>query len=343
MVVLIYPLGLSLSPHKEFRFLLPVLPLAFVLAGAAFVTDMLPPLPFPTISSSCSPSSLLTKESRRRKTERCRIFPVVLFLVLTNASVAFYFSRVHQRGPIDVMSFLSDRLQADVQQQQQQQQEQQQQQQQKEHPLHHQQQHGDEDEEAMEGGAREREDNDVRIDFLMPCHSTPWTTHLHVPAFFSSSLSSLPPSLPPRRLLLHHLDCSPNLHGHALHQTTTDGFLLDPQGYASQRYGEKSSSSSNSNSGSSNSSSDRLEGTSSSLLPSLLPDYIVSFGSAAWAMEWFLVSLGFHVEATLFHSSFKGDADSPRSEESIVLFSLDRGRGSAGHRHPSFIEAKEEL
>jgi len=188
--------------------------------------------------------------------------------------------------------------------------------------------------------------NDVRIDFLMPCHATPWTTHLHVPAFFSSSLSAHPPSLPPRHLFLHHIDCLPNLYGHASYRTTTAEFLLDPLGYVAQRYGEKSnssSSSSSSKSGSSNTSSGRLEGTPFSPLPCLLPDYIVSFGSAAWKMEQLLVSIGFHVEATLFHSSFKGDVDSPRSEENIVIFSFDRGRGSAGHRNLSFIEAKEEL
>jgi len=320
-VVIIYPLGLSLSPHKEFRFLLPVIPLAFVLAGAATVNDILPSSSSsspssPTPSSSHSPN----KRNRRRHKKRHPFLLPVLLLVLTHAPVALYFSRVHQRGPIDVMSYLSARLEADVQLEQRQQQEQKQ--------------------ERAKGA---REGRDVRIDFLMPCHATPWTTHMHVPAFFSSSssYSSSPPSLPHRRLLLQHLDCSPNLHGHASQATATDEFLLDPLGYATQRYGEKSGG------GSSSSSGGGLKGTSSSLPSSLapsLPDYIVAFNSAAREMEKFLVSVkGYQVDAMLFHSAFKGDVDSPRHEDSIIVFALGGEHRSASSLSSSYSGTKEEL
>ena len=226
-----------------------------------------------------------------------------------------------------MMSYLSERLETDVQLEQQQQQQ----------------------VEGEEGREGEREDGDVRIDFLMPCHATPWTTHVHVPAFFSSSSSSLPLSLPPGRLLLHHRDCFPTLQGGSsqLPATATDEFLLDPLGYATQRYGEKSSSSSSSSS--SSNSSGGVKGASPSLPPSFLPEYIVAFGSAAKEMEKFLVSVkGYQVDATLYHSSFKGDVDSPRHEDSIVVFAL--GGRSARHRRSSSSsssssssETKEEL
>ena len=328
LVVVICPLGLSLSPHKEFRFLLPVLPLAFVLAGTATVNDILPSSPFsPPPFSSRSPSSSPSRRNRREKAERGPFLLLALLLVLTHTTVAFYFSRVHQRGPIHVMSYLSERLETDVQLEQQQQQQ----------------------VEGEEGREGEREDGDVRIDFLMPCHATPWTTHVHVPAFFSSSSSSLPLSLPPGRLLLHHRDCFPTLQGGSsqLPATATDEFLLDPLGYATQRYGEKSSSSSSSSS--SSNSSGGVKGASPSLPPSFLPEYIVAFGSAAKEMEKFLVSVkGYQVDATLYHSSFKGDVDSPRHEDSIVVFAL--GGRSARHRRSSSSsssssssETKEEL
>ena len=81
LVVVICPLGLSLSPHKEFRFLLPVLPLAFVLAGTATVNDILPSSPFsPPPFSSRSPSSSPSRRNRREKAERGPFLLLALLL-----------------------------------------------------------------------------------------------------------------------------------------------------------------------------------------------------------------------------------------------------------------------
>jgi len=71
---------LSLSPHKEFRFLLPVLPLALLLAGLALAR--------------------LTRAHRHAP--RLAHFTMLLSLV-----AGLYLATVHQRGPIALMSRLS--------------------------------------------------------------------------------------------------------------------------------------------------------------------------------------------------------------------------------------------
>lgn len=253
LVLLAYPLGLSLSPHKEFRFLLPLLPLASVLGAHVAVHETLPYLSsFPLLSPR--------KTKKARASGRPSLL-LLLALLVTQAPVAVYFSRVHQRGPIDVMAYLAHRLA------------------------------------NMPPGTNTH----VHIDFLMPCHATPWTTHLHVPAFFASSSSSS------STLTLKHLDCSPLVHEQLQQLTETESFLADPLGFATQLYGEWGWSSSS-----------RWLGMGTG---APLPDFIVAFGSAAKEMETFLVSRkGYDVEATLFHSAFKGDVDSPRHEDSIVIF-----------------------
>ncbi|XP_008335169.1 GPI mannosyltransferase 3 [Cynoglossus semilaevis] len=101
----------SFLPHKEFRFIYPVLPFCMVFCGA----------------------SLANLKAWRR--------PAALFLIVTNLGLALYTGLVHQRGSLDVMDHLQilcDRssiltpTQADVL-------------------------------------------------FLMPCHSTPYYSHIHCP------------------------------------------------------------------------------------------------------------------------------------------------------------------
>ena len=76
--------GLSISPHKEFRFLLPIVPLCAILAGLGS-------------------QSLVGR------------FPyLVKCLVWANLPLAWYLGRCHQRGPIDVMDYLSQCLDHDA-------------------------------------------------------------------------------------------------------------------------------------------------------------------------------------------------------------------------------------
>ncbi|PKA55335.1 Dol-P-Man:Man(7)GlcNAc(2)-PP-Dol alpha-1,6-mannosyltransferase [Apostasia shenzhenica] len=83
----------SLLGHKEFRFVLPVLPIALIFSGytlAAFSRHKHP-------------------KRKRSLGMRCpsRMQMSILFLIATNVPMALYMSLVHQRGTEDVMHYLS--------------------------------------------------------------------------------------------------------------------------------------------------------------------------------------------------------------------------------------------
>lgn len=91
-------LGLySVLGHKEFRFVLPVLPIALMFSGYSLATIGKP-----------DSSYGRTKDSIRIKT-KCpsKKLLAVPFLLATNLPMAFYMSLVHQRGAEDVMNYLS--------------------------------------------------------------------------------------------------------------------------------------------------------------------------------------------------------------------------------------------
>ncbi|KAK1265455.1 hypothetical protein QJS04_geneDACA011465 [Acorus gramineus] len=87
----------SLLGHKEFRFVLPVLPVALMFAGYSLAT----------LSNHYS-----FDYQRKRLPCTCSRFPsrmslIVSVLLLTNLPMALYMSLVHQRGSEDVMKFLA--------------------------------------------------------------------------------------------------------------------------------------------------------------------------------------------------------------------------------------------
>lgn len=198
--LLAYPIGLSLSPHKEFRFLLPILPLASLLGAYGLAPFLLfRPSSRPAASSPGRPR---TRRSARQQEEqqqaqeqqgpgaaRWAAVGVVGALLLVQAPMAWYFSRVHQRGPLDAMAYLAERI-------------------------------GDAGPDPAAADAK----GPVRVDFLLPCHATPWTAHLHVPAAY-------------QRLRLRHLDCGPE--ARARGDGETDAFLADPLRFAVSLYDEQ--------------------------------------------------------------------------------------------------------
>lgn len=99
----------SFIPHKEFRFVLPLLPIFLYLAQDVIV-----------------PWS--------RKAKRWQLYLVAGSIFLGNAVPAAYFSTIHQSGTLAVMPILRDNLQ----------------------------------------------NNRSSVSFLMPCHSTPLYSHLHL-------------------------------------------------------------------------------------------------------------------------------------------------------------------
>lgn len=93
-IILPYILLHSFSEHKEFRFLLPILPLICVLAGhsiaelVAFMDD----------------ASVISSEKKRSLTFTKLL---IVALILLNYPHLIYLGMVHQRGPIAVNQYLS--------------------------------------------------------------------------------------------------------------------------------------------------------------------------------------------------------------------------------------------
>ncbi|OCL03339.1 glycosyltransferase family 22 protein [Glonium stellatum] len=138
--------ALSLISHKEVRFLYPVLPFLHIIAARP-VTSFFTPL---TASRKIILASLL----------------------LLNLALAGYVSQVHQRGVIDVLSYLRHQRET-----------------QKSAP--------------------------TSVGFLMPCHSTPWRSHLVYPDISAWALTCEPPINVPLQDRDKYLD-------------EADQFYLDP-------------------------------------------------------------------------------------------------------------------
>ncbi|XP_058002233.1 mannosyltransferase APTG1 isoform X3 [Hevea brasiliensis] len=87
----------SLLGHKEFRFVLPVLPIALIFSGYALSVMARPDSP-----------RVMRKGSSNSYTKwPSKVAFAVIFLLATNIPMAFYMSLVHQRGTEDVMIYLS--------------------------------------------------------------------------------------------------------------------------------------------------------------------------------------------------------------------------------------------
>ncbi|WZZ30672.1 hypothetical protein YC2023_014073 [Brassica napus] len=91
----------SLLGHKEFRFVLPVLPIALIFSGYALAQ-----------MEASVPSSITKKKQVPRKKNIVKWSPKlvlsVLFLLVTNVPMALYMSLFHQRGTEDAMNYLSE-------------------------------------------------------------------------------------------------------------------------------------------------------------------------------------------------------------------------------------------
>ena len=159
----------SCNAHKEPRFLMPVTPIAFLMVGAWMARweeqeeedthdPTGPTTTVPTTSTaggprrrkpepatvSVPPSSIpaVTTAASPRRSSRKLFRPLLAFLLVSNAALAFYFTFVHQSGPARVFATLS-KLESEWRVQ---------------HP-----------------------DQQFFVHFLMSCHSMPLYTWLHRP------------------------------------------------------------------------------------------------------------------------------------------------------------------
>ncbi|KAL1612548.1 glycosylphosphatidylinositol anchor biosynthesis [Paraconiothyrium brasiliense] len=149
-ISLIVTTSLSLIAHKEVRFLYPILPFLHILAAKPFTTFF--------------PSQL----SIPRKA-------LLIVLLTVNLLIAGYASQVHQRGVIDVLTYLR---------------------------------HVHEATNYPTSGTGARTTNTTAA-FLMPCHSTPWRSHLVHPSMNAWALTCEPPlniPLPDRAAYLDEAD-----------------------------------------------------------------------------------------------------------------------------------------
>lgn len=152
-VCLFMPAVLSIIAHKEVRFIYPLLPALHILSAEPLVSFFLP-----AISSSSS------YYLPRRLT--------LIFLVLVNIFIAYYTTFIHASGPNSVLSYLRAR-----------------------HVAHQ------TDPDTLRaptlsyGLSQPTQDatHNMTVGFLMPCHSTPWRSHLVFPSIDAWALSCEPP------------------------------------------------------------------------------------------------------------------------------------------------------
>ncbi|KAI3423779.1 uncharacterized protein J3R85_010785 [Psidium guajava] len=87
----------SVLGHKEFRFVLPVLPIALMFSGYSLAA----------ISTRYSSNGKTAEALKCHTKYPSRMRWAICFLLATNIPMALYMSLVHQRGSEDVMNFLS--------------------------------------------------------------------------------------------------------------------------------------------------------------------------------------------------------------------------------------------
>ncbi|KAL3794326.1 hypothetical protein ACHAW5_009886 [Stephanodiscus triporus] len=88
----------SFSEHKEFRFLLPVLPLICIFAGHALCL---------LVRSVDKPTSNSGNAANGSRENKATPKSLILILILLNYPHLFYLGVIHQRGPIAVNEYLS--------------------------------------------------------------------------------------------------------------------------------------------------------------------------------------------------------------------------------------------
>ncbi|CAB4292832.1 unnamed protein product [Prunus armeniaca] len=96
--LIVWVLGLySVLGHKEFRFVLPVLPIALIFSGHSLAA----------LRSTISANGRGKESSNIHRTCPAKMQVAIFFLLATNIPMALYMSLVHQRGTEDVTYYLS--------------------------------------------------------------------------------------------------------------------------------------------------------------------------------------------------------------------------------------------
>jgi phosphatidylinositol glycan class B len=168
-------ISLTAVAHKEVRFLFPLLPILHVLASAPI--------------KSFFDTSLFAAQRRKFPSLGSSSRLAILATLLTlNVIIAGYVSQYHQRGVIDVIHYLRDRQTTSF-----------------ELTAKY----------NLTLQAQPSASTDLTVAFLMPCHSTPWRSHLVHPSIDAWALTCEPP-----------LDIKPSQRASYLDEA--DQFYADP-------------------------------------------------------------------------------------------------------------------
>jgi GPI mannosyltransferase 3 len=144
----IVPAALSLISHKEVRFIYPLLPLLHILAAEP-------------LTRFFAPSILHSVRSRRNNSHAMLRRTFLGLLILLNATISLYTTTIHNRGVLDVLTYLRHQHETSYLQ----------------HDKH----------------SNHLSTTNLTVAFLMPCHSTPWRSHLIHPEIEAWALTCEPP------------------------------------------------------------------------------------------------------------------------------------------------------
>jgi GPI mannosyltransferase 3 len=199
-ISLLVPFALSFISHKEVRFIYPILPLLHILSATSAAACFRPALtsnqPIP-LSAPSSPTSSQSFQRPRRTWSTLKLYrPTILpILLLLNLLIALFTTQNHQRGVLSVMSYLRH-----------------------EHETYY----------LTQPPAQAhlaQADTTMTVGFLMPCHSTPWRSHLIYPSIKAWALGCEPPvHIPPGPARRAYLD-------------EADRFYADPVGFLERELG----------------------------------------------------------------------------------------------------------
>ncbi|KAI9834849.1 MAG: hypothetical protein M1819_002757 [Sarea resinae] len=277
VTVVVVTVALSLIAHKEVRFIYPLLPMLHVVSSgpleeffSSSSSSLSPSSPSvttsfavtSTTSTENSPSSSVTSSRNSESRIKPKRFPILVILLLMNTLLSTYITQTHQSGPITLINYLRAL------------------------PF----------EPASSTSPCSRSSpspyppppntntntnpatpetllRPITITLLMPCHSTPWLSHL---------------THPPSVLDMHALGCEPPLHTRphsaerAAYRDEADRFYDDMAGFLRQTYVPVDANGRDT-SGEVPETSEAVETEKKDW-----PDYLVFFGQAEPALTAFL-------------------------------------------------------
>lgn len=157
VISVVLPLVLSVISHKEVRFIYPILPALHILSAKPLVSFFQPAI-----------SAIPGKDARPYLPRLL----LLIFLILVNIFIAVYTSMIHAVGPLDVLTYLREQ-----------------------HATYYipttSPRGTSYSSPSISTGAFAPAV--MTVGFLMPCHSTPWRSHLIFPTIQAWALSCEPP------------------------------------------------------------------------------------------------------------------------------------------------------